>query len=104
MQGYQVNFYTLQNRKHQEQSVSEWLVDKAQMIGIRGATVIHGDEGYGSDGRLHAARFFEQAEQPMLVVMVVSDTQCAKLFSLIRETGLKVFHTRTLVEYGSPAD
>lgn len=100
MQGYQVNFYTLQNRKHQEKSVSEWLVNKAQMIGIRGATVIHGDEGLGSDGQLHAARFFEQAEQPILVVMVVSETQYTKLFSLIQETGLKVFHTRTLVEYG----
>ncbi len=100
MKGYQVNFYTLQNRKHQEQAVSEWLVDKAQMLGIRGATVIHGDEGFGSDGRLHATRFFEQAEQPMIVVMVLTEAQNGQLFSLITETGLKVFHTRTPVEYG----
>lgn len=100
MQGYQLNFYTLQNRKHQDQTVSEWLVDKAQMIGIRGATVIYGDESFGSDGRLHATRFFEQAEQPLLVVMVVSDQECAQLFAMIHETGLKVFYTRVPVEYG----
>src|SRR5574343_1806520 len=99
MKGYQVNFYTLQNRKHQEQSVSEWLVDKAQMIGIRGATVIHGDEGFGSDGRIHAARFFEQAEQPMIVVMIMSEVQCQQFFDLIRSSALNVFYTRIAVEY-----
>lgn len=100
MQGYQVNFYTLQNRKHQHQPISEWLVDKAQMMGIRGATVLHGDESFGSDGRIHAARFFEQAEQPMIVVMVMSETQCAQFFELIHSSELKVFYTRTPVEFG----
>ncbi len=104
MMGYQVNFYTLQNRKHQHQPVSEWLVDKAQVMGIRGATVLHGDESFGSDGRIHAARFFEQAEQPMIVVMVMSETQCAQFFELIRSSALNVFYTRTAVEYGYSLD
>lgn len=100
MQGYQVNFYTLQNRKHQHQPISEWLVDKAQMMGIRGATVLHGDESFGSDGRIHAARFFEQAEQPIIVVMVMTETQCDQFFELIRSSELRVFFTRTPVEFG----
>ncbi len=100
MNGYQVNFYTLQNRKHQHQPISEWLVDKAQMMGIRGATVLQGDESFGSDGRIHAARFFEQAEQPMIVVMVMSEEQCTHFFELIRSSELKVFYTKTPVEYG----
>jgi hypothetical protein len=36
----------------------------------------------------------------MIVVMVLTETQTEQLFSLIAETGLKVFHTRTPVEYG----
>jgi PII-like signaling protein len=100
MQGYQVNFYTLQNRKHQHQPISEWLVDKAQMMGIRGATVLHGDESFGSDGRIHAARFFEQTEQPIIVVMVMTETQCDQFFELIRSSELRVFFTRTPVEFG----
>ena len=100
MKGYQVNFYTLQNHKHQEQPISEWLVDKAQMLGIRGTTVVHGDEGFGSDGRVHAIRFFEQAEQPMIIVMVVTEAQSEQLFTLIAETGLRIFYTRASVEYG----
>ena len=104
MTGYQVNFYTLQNRKHQHQPVSEWLVDKAQVMGIRGATVLHGDESFGSDGRIHAARFFEQAEQPMLIVMVMSEEQCQGFFELIRTSGLKLFYTKTPVEYGYSLD
>lgn len=100
MDGYQINFYTLQSRRHQDQLVTEWLVDKAQVVGIMGATVIRGEESYGSDGRIHATRFFEQAEQPMIVLMVVSDAQSDTLFSMIKETGLKVFYTRTRLEYG----
>lgn len=100
MTGYQVNFYTLQNREHQHHIVSEWLVEQAQAIGIRGATVVHGDESYGSDGRIHSARFFEQAEQPMIIVMVMSEKQCEDFFELIRNSGLNVFYTKTPVEYG----
>ena len=48
MTGYQINFYTLQNRSYQNQPVAEWLLEKAQLMGIRGATVIHANESFGS--------------------------------------------------------
>lgn len=100
MDGYQINFYTLQSRRHQDQTVTEWLVDKAQLVGIMGATVIRGEESYGSDGRIHATRFFEQAEQPMIVLMVVTESQSDALFSMIKETELKIFYTRSRIESG----
>ncbi len=104
MNGYQINFYTLQNRKHQDQPIAEWLLEKAQVMGIRGATVIHGDESFGSDRRIHATRFFEQAEQPVLVVMVVTETESNTLFDLIQSTGIKIFYTKTAVEFGVIGD
>ena len=104
MNGYQINFYTLQNRKHQDQPIAEWLLEKAQVMGIRGATVIHVDESFGSDRRIHAARFFEQAEQPVLVVMVVTETESNTLFDLIQSSGIKIFYTKTPVEFGVIGD
>ena len=100
MNGYQINFYTLHNREYQHQPIAEWLVERSREIGIRGATVIHGDESYGHDGRIHSARFFEQAEQPMIVVIIVTEEQSSKLFALLAATGLQVFYTKTPVEYG----
>lgn len=100
MTGYQLNFYTLQNREHHHQPIADWLVETAHEIGISGATVLHGDASYGSDGRIHSARFFEQSEQPMIVVMVVTESQCAQILERIQVTGLKIFYTRAMVDYG----
>ncbi len=38
MNGYQINFYTLQNRKYQDQPIAEWLLEKAQDHGHPSAT------------------------------------------------------------------
>jgi PII-like signaling protein len=100
MNGYQINFYTLQNRKHLDQPIAEWLLEKAQVMGIRGATVIHADESFGSDRRIHATRFFEQSEQPVIVVVVVSESEATALFDLIKSAGIKIFYTKTPVEFG----
>lgn len=100
MNGYQINFYTLQNRKHQDQPLAEWLLEKAQIMGIRGATVIHADESFGSDRQIHATRFFEQSEQPVMVIMVVSEQEAKTLFELIKSTNIKLFYTKTPVEFG----
>jgi PII-like signaling protein len=100
MNGYQINFYTLQNRKYQDQPLAEWLLEKAQIMGIRGATVIHADESFGSDRQIHATRFFEQSEQPVMVIMVVSEQEAKTLFELIKSTNIKLFYTKTPVEFG----
>ncbi|MBP7917894.1 MAG: DUF190 domain-containing protein [Rhodocyclaceae bacterium] len=100
MTGYQINFYTLQNRSYQNQPVAEWLLEKAQLMGIRGATVIHANESFGSDRHIHATRFFEQAEQPVLVIMVVTEQEAQSLFDLIQSTDIKLFYTKTPVEFG----
>ncbi len=100
MNGYQINFYTLQNRKYQDQPLAEWLLEKAQIMGIRGATVIHADESFGSDRQIHATRFFEQSEQPVMVIMVVSEHEAKTLFELIKSTNIKLFYTKTPVEFG----
>lgn len=100
MNGYQINFYTLQNRKHQDQPLAEWLLEKAQIMGIRGATVIHADESFGSDRQIHATRFFEQSAQPVMVIMVVTETEANTLFDLIKSTDIKLFYTKTPVEFG----
>lgn len=100
MNGYQINFYTLQNRKVAGKPVADWLIEKAQGLGIRGATVLHGDESFGSDHRIHSLHFFEQTEQPIVIVMILSEAEATQIFALVKTSGAKLFYTKTPVEFG----
>lgn len=104
MQGVLLNFYTERNRKHHGQPLAEWLLDEARRIGVSGATVLHAAEGFGQAGRLHAARFFELADQPVEVSMAVSDADADRIIARIRQEGLKLFYVRVPAVFGSTLD
>jgi len=104
VQGFQITFFTQQNRRHHEKAVAEWLVDTAHELGIRGATLLMGAEGFGHDRRLHSWRFFELSEQPVEVVMAVSADEEKKLFERLRAEKLPVFYIKSPVEFGTLGD
>lgn len=100
MKGYQVTFFTQQNRHHGHTPLAEWLMLTARSLGIRGATILAAREGYGHHGRVHSAHFFELAEQPQEVVMAVSEEEAERLFDLLRDDGVHVFYAKTPTEFG----
>ncbi len=51
MHGYQLTFFTQQDRKHQGISLAQWLLEEARNIGISGATLIQASEGFGTTGK-----------------------------------------------------
>ena len=103
MNGYQISFFTTQERRIRHQPVSQWLVELAQSLGIRGATVIAASEGIGRSGRVHSAHFFEQADQPVEIVIVASQLQAAALFASVDREAVQLFYTKIPVEYGVTA-
>lgn len=38
-QGYQITFYTQQDRMHGSRPLAQWLIEEARQYGIRGATL-----------------------------------------------------------------
>jgi PII-like signaling protein len=100
MKGYQLTFYTEQNRRHGRQSVVEWLLSIAQHAGIHGATVVAAAEGVGHAGERHAARFFELADQPQQVIFAVTEAEAETLLAAVRQGGVPVFCTRCPIEFG----
>lgn len=100
MKGYQITFFTHQDRRHRNKPVAEWLLHASRDIGIRGATVIAGSEGYGQHRRIHSAHFFELADQPQEVVMAVSEDEAERLFDMLRAEGVHLFYVKTPVEFG----
>ena len=63
MTGYQLTFYTQQDRTHGHQPITQWLLELASQVGILGATVVGGIQGIGHDGRTHTVNLFDLSEQ-----------------------------------------
>lgn len=100
MQGYQLTFFTQQDRRHGHRSLGDWLVLEARRLGIGGATLIGAVEGFGHHRKLHAAHFFELADQPLEVTMAVSAEEAERMFARLREEGIDLFYVMTPAEFG----
>lgn len=100
MQGYQITFFTQQDKRHNGKPVGDWLVHLAQELGLSGATLIVAGEGFGHHGRIHSARFFELADQPQEVVMAATADETERLFARLKAEGVHLFYVKTPVEFG----
>ena len=100
MKGFQITFFTQQNRRHGHLLVHEWLLQLSKTLDIKGATVTTGAEGIGHTGKVHSAHFFELADQPVEVTMVVSESQCAILFERLEKEHADLFYSKSPVEFG----
>lgn len=102
MTGYQLTFFTQQDRRHGHQPLAEWLMALVQSMQIRGATLSAAQEGIGRHHKLHSAHFFELADQPIEVTMVVSEEEWTRLFERLNaEPGLHLFYAKSAVEFGT---
>ena len=102
MRGYQLIFSTLQSRKHPNgEYLSHWLMQSAETLGIKGVTILHATQGKGRDGKLHSAGFFELADEPLEIIMNVSEEESEKLFVLLSQEKLGLFYTKSAIEFGT---
>ncbi|WP_320171255.1 DUF190 domain-containing protein [Maridesulfovibrio sp.] len=100
MEGYLVIFFTQQNRTHEDVSVANWILKAARDLGVRGATLFSGKEGFGHDGRLHTDNYFDLQDPPVQVAMALTHEECDKLMAILKEGGLRVFYTKSAIEFG----
>lgn len=104
VRGYQITFYTQMSRRHGSLSVAEWLLQLAKELGIRGATLLAAQAGFGRNGRIYSTGFIELAEQPQEVTMAVGEEDATRLFARISEEKLEIFYTKVPVEFGVTGD
>lgn len=104
MHGFQLTFFTQQDRRHHGMPLAEWLLQEARRLGVAGATLLTASEGFGRDRRLHAARFFELADQPVEVQMALTADDLERLFDRLREEQIRVFYVKTPIEFGTTGE
>src|ERR1700756_4793948 len=100
MKGSQLTVYA-DNQSHRKnhKTIVEWILGQTQQAGIHGATVIEISESIDAHGRHHAARFFELVDQPVAVTVTADDTRIDALLERLRQGGVRLFYTRSRVEY-----
>lgn len=100
MLGYQLTFFTQQDRSHRGRPLAKWLLEEARTIGIGGATLIPAAEGFGHDRKLRSVHFFELTDQPLEVTMAVSEADADRLFARLKTEGINIFFVKTPIEFG----
>ena len=76
--------------RHQAKPLYEAVVDRARQLGIAGATVFRGVEGYGETAEMHRAHLLRR-DQPIVVTIVDTPENIARLIPEIEammDTGL----------------
>jgi PII-like signaling protein len=100
MKGYQVSFITQLNRRVEGKQATDWLMHLAKEQGISGVTTFSGAESFGRDGHRHSARFFELGDQPVEIMMAVTEEQATRLFEKVNAADTRLFYLKIPVEYG----
>jgi PII-like signaling protein len=100
MNGYQITFFTLQDRLHKGKQMGEWLLELVSELGLRGASLHSGGESFGRDGRVHSAYFFELTDQPVEVLVAATTEEATRLFDRLKAEKVDLFYVKTAVEFG----
>jgi PII-like signaling protein len=101
MKGYQITFFTQQDRRHHGKPLGEWLLLLAREMGLPGATLLAGSEGFGHHRRIHSAHFFELADQPQEVQIVADEAQTERFFARLEAEDVHLFYVKVPVEFGT---
>lgn len=101
MQGYQITFFTQQDRVYKNQPLSQWLLNTIQQLGIRGATLSGALQGVGHDGIVHEITMFDSSDQPVQITVVTSEAETDKLFQYLNQEEIKLFYIKVPVEFGT---
>ena len=70
-EGHLLRIFIGENDRHDNRPLYEWLVVKAREMGLAGATVIRGVEGFGAKSRLHTAKILRLSTDLPIVVEIV---------------------------------
>jgi len=102
MDGSFLRFYVHENERLHGQLAWEWLLQRANALGIRGGSAFRAVAGFGRDHRLHEERFFELAGTVTVEVeFIVTDDEARQLLEVVAGEGLRVFYARTPAHFGT---
>ena len=101
MHGSFLRFYVHEGYRHRHRLVWEWLLERANKLGIRGGSAFWAMAGFGRHHMLHEERFFELAGTLTVEVeFLVTDEEAARLLQLLQEENIRLFYARIPAQFG----
>ncbi|GAA3591822.1 DUF190 domain-containing protein [Gibbsiella greigii] len=100
MRGYQMTFFTQQDRMHGRLPLAQWLIEEAKRQGLRGATLSGALGGLGHDGAMHAVNLFDLSDQPVQVTLVVSEDEAQRFMQVLAQEQVNLFYVKVAAEFG----
>ncbi|WP_296411299.1 DUF190 domain-containing protein [Zoogloea sp.] len=101
MHGFQLTFFTQQDRLHGKQPLAQWLLSLVKSLGIRGGTLSGAQQGIGHDGIAHAVNLFDLGDQPVQVTLVATPEEVDKLLKHLAQENVQLFYVKAAVEFGT---
>lgn len=101
MNGYQITFFTQQDRLIGNLPAGQWLLQEARRLGLRGATLSGAVEGLGHDGVIHAINLFDLSDQPVQVTLVATEAEAEMFFEHLTQRRVQVFYVKVTAEFGT---
>lgn len=99
--GCYLTLFIREDRRHGDQLLYEWLLEKARELGIPGGSAFKAIAGFGRHGILHERYFIELGgELPVEVGFLVSEEEADRLLVAIRQEGLRMVYARMPAEIG----
>ena len=101
MQGSFLRFYVQEGHRYRHRLVWEWLLERANKLGIRGGSAFRAMAGFGRHHMLHEERFFELAGTLTVEVeFVVTEEEARQLMQLLREEKVRLFYAFIPATFG----
>jgi uncharacterized protein len=102
MQGSFLRFYVHEGQRHHHGIVWEWLLMRANKLGIRGGSAFRAMAGFGRHHKLTEARFFDlKGSEVIEIEFVVTDEEAQQLLDLVHKERIALFYAYIPSRFGS---
>lgn len=71
--------------------IGDWLVKIAKRMGLSGATMIPGAEGFGHHRKIHSVHSIELTDQPLEVVMILTEEETDRFPRVLEQRRRRAF-------------
>lgn len=103
--GVHLRIFVLEGQRHHGQLLYEWLLQKAEKMGIPGGSAFREIAGFGRHHRMHDETFFELAgELPVEVMFAMSESETERFLAVLESERLSLFYVKSQAEFGRTGD
>jgi PII-like signaling protein len=105
MDGCYLRLYVHENDRVGGRLAWEWLLERANELGVRGGSAFRAMAGFGRHRLLHEERFFELAGSITIELdFIVTEDEARQLLELVERETLRVFYAKVPAQFGVVGD